>query len=117
MTQRHLYFVFADPVDGQEEAFNDWYQNVHIPEVLQVPGFVACQRYRVSGEQRTADIPPPQHRYVAVYQVEGDPRTVLDALNAAMAAGRVNRSDLIRQPTASHLYTAVGDRVESTASR
>ncbi|WP_336874022.1 hypothetical protein [Rhodococcus qingshengii] len=41
-------------VDPQaEDAFNDWYNQTHLPEVLQCPGFVTAARYEcVEGEPR-----------------------------------------------------------------
>ena len=44
MAQRAL-FVFTDPVEGKEEEYNDWYNNVHLAEVCQVEGFLSAQRF------------------------------------------------------------------------
>ena len=30
---QHALFVFTDPVEGKEEEYNDWYNNVHLAEV------------------------------------------------------------------------------------
>src|SRR3546814_16369245 len=42
--ERLLYIVLTNATPGDDEQFNDWYTNTHIPDVLAVPGFVAAQR-------------------------------------------------------------------------
>jgi hypothetical protein len=81
---RHVYVVLTNPVEGRENEFNDWYDNQHLDDVLQLPGFVSAQRFRLS------ETDPPQsapHRYLAIYEVETDD---IDAVNMALvaAAGR-----------------------------
>ena len=46
----HHMLVFTNPLPGREAEFNKWYDEVHLPEVLQVKGFVAARRYVVSGD-------------------------------------------------------------------
>src|SRR3546814_6479308 len=45
--ERLLYIVLTNATPGDDEQFNDWYTNTHIPDVLAVPGFVAAQRFRL----------------------------------------------------------------------
>ena len=33
----------SDP--SREKEFNDWYDNIHMPDVLATPGFLSSQRY------------------------------------------------------------------------
>jgi hypothetical protein len=55
----------ADP--ARENEFNDWYDNTHVPDVLETPGFVSCTRYELAG-----DPGPGQAKFLAVYEVESD---------------------------------------------
>ena len=65
---------------GQDEAYRRWYDDVHIPEVLKVPGFKRLLlRCRVVGDE-------PQPRYVSIFEVDGDPKAALGALQAAVPA-------------------------------
>lgn len=57
---RGVYVVRTRPTDGHEDDFNRWYDEVHVPEVLEVPGFVSARRFR-SGDD-----------YLAIYELEGD---------------------------------------------
>ena len=40
MMQDYVYVVRSGPVAGGDEAYNDWYTNVHLADVLAVPGFL-----------------------------------------------------------------------------
>lgn len=71
---RYLILFHSRPHAGQDGVFNEWYDRVHVRDVLSVPGFLACQRY----VQREKDQPP---KYVAAYEVESDnPQATLGAL-------------------------------------
>ena len=79
---KYIFMVFANAVDGKDDAFNDWYTNVHLDEVLQVPGFASGQRFEVAGDPA----PDPTHNYLAMYELEtDDPQATLGALNKAVA--------------------------------
>lgn len=38
----HIVVVLTNAVPGRDAEFNDWYTNVHVPEVLGVPEFAAA---------------------------------------------------------------------------
>jgi len=63
----YIQTVVTAPVVGREDEFNRWYEDTHLPEVLQVPGFVAGRRYALTGPG-AADGP----RFLAVYEIETD---------------------------------------------
>ena len=56
-----LLVAFMDPPDD-EEAFNAWYDEEHVPLRLGVPGFLSARRYTAA----EADGP----RYLALYDLE-----------------------------------------------
>ena len=41
--QTHTLLALSNPVEGREAEFNQWFDTVHIPEVLRVPGFASVQ--------------------------------------------------------------------------
>ena len=63
----YILMVYTRPVAGLEDDYHRWYDEIHLAEVLGVPGFTAAQRFGV--EQ-----PPggPPGRYVAMYTIESD---------------------------------------------
>ena len=63
---RLLYIVLTNATPGDDDVFNDWYSNTHIPDVLAVPGFVAAQRFRLVDHPA---LKPYPFRYLAIYEV------------------------------------------------
>ncbi|MEV0358288.1 hypothetical protein AB0H71_19790 [Nocardia sp. NPDC050697] len=79
--------VFATPKEGRDEEYNRWYTEVHIPEMLAIPGVVAAERHRlVRGG-------PDEGRYLSVFTLEGDPAVVLAELGARAKDGRMAVTD------------------------
>jgi len=65
---RAIVLVFTNCADAaREKEFNEWYDNVHVPDVLETPGFVGATRYELMGNPG-----PGQGKYLAIYQVESD---------------------------------------------
>jgi hypothetical protein len=65
--------VLTNPVSADAEAeYNDWYNNTHLADVVAVEGFVSAQRFRVVDVPAMSDAPTPDHRYLALYEVEAD---------------------------------------------
>ena len=63
-----VLFSEMTPPDGDEDLFNDWYDNHHMPShVYGVPGFVSGQRYK------DGDKPD----YLAIYELQS-PATLTD---------------------------------------
>jgi len=61
MARTALFVVKATITPDQEEEFNKWYHQVHIPDVLKYPGCLSARRYRaLSGEDKFP--------YMAVYE-------------------------------------------------
>jgi hypothetical protein len=87
-----ILFVATNPVEpSREDEFNDWYSNVHVPAILELPGFVGARRYRVISDGETA------HRYMAVYEIERDDvAAAMDELQKATAEGRGGMSDVLQ---------------------
>ena len=69
MARKFKFIVFSKPVEGMEEEYNDWYQNTHLREVCEVPGFVSAQRYKLSMDLAEDS---GAHPYVALYDIEGN---------------------------------------------
>ena len=61
-------------IDVPDKAFNDWYSNIHIPEVVGTGLFQKANRYKLVRSDQDA----PQ--YAAVYETELDPKEAADGL-------------------------------------
>ena len=68
---KYVFVVMSNPTTpGQEAEYNEWYNKIHIPDVLNVPGFVAAQRFKLADTQFADG--KPAHRYLALYEIETD---------------------------------------------
>lgn len=109
MTQRSLYLVFSNPAEGREDDFDKWYDDVHIPEVLTLPGFKSAQRIT----QQTGDQPSPvapKQRYGVIYEVDGDPAEIAANLNEAMANGTLHMTDAVDPRSFQMAFWAPGEK-------
>lgn len=60
--------ALTNPQPGQDDAFNDWYQNTHLPEVVSREGMVQAQRFKLAAPL----LAPMAYSYLAVYDIETD---------------------------------------------
>lgn len=72
---KHILVVLSNCSEGTDDAFNNWYTNTHLPDVIRVPGFSAAQRFRISDTQMAGDGDTP-YKYLAIYEVDADEVTV-----------------------------------------
>lgn len=87
---RHVFIVQTECQPGQEKVFNDWYDEVHVPDVLKVPGFVRAQRFQTVGGLRGE---MPDNRFLAIYEFEADdPASAMADLRKAMRTMHIDAS-------------------------
>jgi hypothetical protein len=85
---QNLQIVFSRMPDEVDEAeFNAWY-DAHLPEILSIPGFVSAQRFRLEPVVVDEDA-GVGYRFMALYEIEGDPQALL----AAMAERQLGTRD------------------------
>ncbi len=66
----YVQIVFGDATPGQDDDFNHWYNTVHEPELLAVPGFTKGDRGIISPVQFThTDEGPTQSKYIAIFEL------------------------------------------------
>jgi hypothetical protein len=113
--RQYKFLVFTRPVAGREKDYDEWYQNIHLHDLVSVPGFKSARRFRwARTHQKPADADEPQH--LAIYEIETDD---IDAVIAAMRTlrGKVSMSDAIDLPASSSMfYEEYGPIVTSPGS-
>ncbi|AII10804.1 hypothetical protein [Rhodococcus opacus] len=116
MTQAILV-AYAQPVsDEREPEFNHWYDEVHIPQVVErIPGIVGGSRYKFADIQLVPTAPAPDRSYLAVYQLDTDDlAATVERLGAALSDGTLDKTDTVSMTVAApvlHFYSALNDRV------
>jgi hypothetical protein len=71
---KYKLIALANPVAGEEREFNEWYNNVHVPDVTSLPGVKSGKRFRI-----TQDKP---WKYVAEYECDDIAKWETDATEA-----------------------------------
>jgi len=86
---RYKMVVLSKPVEGQESRYNDWYDNVHLKQVLSLPGFISAERFKLSVSLASLHVYP----YMSVYEIEtADPELAAKTLQEAAENGRIEAS-------------------------
>jgi hypothetical protein len=106
--------VLTNSKPGQEAEFNDWYDKVHIHDILSVPGIEWAQRFRISQVKRgdSYKTMPAPFQYLALYELEGSAQQVLQGIEQARNAGRIPWSPALDPVFSAYIYEPIGDVVK-----
>ena len=101
MSDRYLQVTFSNPVEGKEAEFNEWYDKVHIPELLAIPGMLSATRYDLRDAEvyRVEGGMPQEHRYLTIYEMEGDADAILAKIMEGVSSGEIVMSDSLDLPS------------------
>jgi len=66
--QRGILAVQTDAKPGHEDAFNEWYDRAHVPEIMATEGFVVGRRFRTVSLQPDGTS-SGWSKYLAVYEI------------------------------------------------
>lgn len=86
-----MFVAWSSPVSAEQDAaFNDWYENVHMPQVCEAVGTVTqVRRFTVLGSGQDGGV----KRYFAVYDLaDADVAKAAAAIRAAGAGGAFDMS-------------------------
>jgi len=101
-----VMIVMSNPTDGNEVAFNEWYETVHVPEVLAVPGVASARRFAIA----PLDLPevegieppaPPSHRYLVIYELDRPGNEVMAELGTRLVSGAMSLHEALDMSTVS----------------
>ncbi len=90
---REVIVALVNAVAGREDEFNAWYSGQHIPEILELPGFVGAQRYELD----PASAPTSGYGYLTIYEVEGSAAEARDRFFSSelSSSDSIERSPMI----------------------
>ncbi len=102
-----LYVVRSNAVEGREAEFNEWYTNVHLPEVMALEGLLSAERFELDDEHSAGEQP---HRYLAIYEIDAEdiPGTLENLKNAGFSLS--DAIDLASLQVS--VFRSLGDRLE-----
>lgn len=87
----------ADP--SREGEFNEWYDTIHLADILETPGIVRASRYENSNPSEG------QGKFLAMYEIE------TENLDQTMAAFGERVNNIIEQGRMSELAVILGARL------
>jgi hypothetical protein len=87
-----IMIALSTPISGSEDdAFNDWYDAVHLPEVARFPGVLSARRYKAANVAPLPGMTGASHPYLAIYELaaetEKELQGFMDRMAAAVAEG------------------------------
>ncbi len=112
-----LYLVHTNCEADQEAEFNEWYEKVHLPDLLRVEGIVGAQRFRLNGPgpqtlNRAGE--PAVAQYLAVYEFDTeDTDAVLKRIGESRSQWQMFDG---MQLVAGSAYAALGERQTSAGT-
>lgn len=59
--------VCADP--SREKEFNDWYNSLHVPDIMEAPGFLRATRYELATVLRHDKARGEMPKFLAIYEI------------------------------------------------
>ena len=88
----HVFFVLSHPPAGLPEGEYDRWYDVHVREVLEVPGFVAAERFALRFVRSSTGERVP-YSYNVRYEIDGDFDAAMRGLRAAVDSGSMTFPD------------------------
>jgi len=113
---RYVYMVMSDPLPGREADFNDAYQNMHMGDLVQLPGWTGAQRFRLVPDVAPRSIQPLYRRgNLIIWDQEGADLGKLQSDSRAAIAGGKSRLipgfDYSDGGSVRAIYQVIGPRV------
>lgn len=102
--------ALTTPLPGKEAEFHDWYQNKHLPELVEhIDGIKGAQRYQLVTKMAGSDENP----WLAIYDIEmDDAGAMLGQFGEVGAAGKLTPPSFQDMGTTyTALFSEYGERV------
>jgi hypothetical protein len=104
--------ALTTPIPGREQNYHDWYNNVHLPEIVNGMGCQGAQRFELVAKMIGTDA----NQFLAIYDIEtDDPEGFMAKMGAFAQSGGMTPSDSTGDAGYSAFFRAIGDRLEPSA--
>jgi hypothetical protein len=109
---KHTFLALTNPVAGKEDEYNEWYDKHHVPDVINIPGFISGQRFKLSDSQFGGEA-SKAFKYLALYEIETDDiAATIKELRARGGTADITPSDAIdMKNVATYMFTPVKEKV------
>jgi hypothetical protein len=95
---RYKLIALTAPVSSEhEDEYNDWYQSIHLGQVVAIDGIKSAQRFRLAINMGEGEASP----YLAIYDIETDDiEGVMREIASRAGTERMIMSEALAPPTA-----------------
>ncbi|MGV8854965.1 MAG: hypothetical protein ACOH2L_09950 [Devosia sp.] len=108
---KYNLIALTNPLEGRDDEFNQWYTDIHLADVLKLPGVKAAQRFGLAQTQHRPG--PFEWKYMAVYEIDiADISTTLTALTAASGTAAMPLSPALSPDRLVWIYEPITERVD-----
>jgi hypothetical protein len=109
---KYTFIALTNPVAGKENEFNEWYDKHHVPDVINVPGFVSGQRFKLADSQFGGEA-SSAYGYLALYEIETDDiAATIKELKARGATADITPTDALDgKRVATYMFTPIKEKV------
>lgn len=107
---KYIYTAFTNANPGREDEFNDWYDNRHLADLLNIQGIVSAQRFRSASVQRGNYKSP--YKYMTTYEIEtNDLQNVISEIVAKIGTPSMPISGAMNQDRYSSIWDVLSRRM------
>ena len=96
-----ILLVMSDATPGEDDAYNAWYDDAHLADVLNVPGIVAARRFAAVPSVH-GELPPAP--YLAIYEIDADDLDEVQRALSVAAKGMDISAALDRSTAVTYTY-------------
>lgn len=107
MTSNARLLMLTEPIAGHDAEFRRWYRDVHGPQLLRVPGITGLTMYRYAQSQLLSGTVLDRHRYLACYDLDGDPADVAAGIASHGSQGLIDPGSVIDRTQSAPLSLVV----------
>ncbi|QKT08817.1 hypothetical protein HUN08_17595 [Gordonia sp. X0973] len=107
------YVVFTNPTTPEDEdEFNRWYDDQHIPDLLRILGIESAQRFRLTEQQRGAG--PYPYKYLCLYHCDAtEPNVITNAIQERYNTAEMPISETLHADRWANYFEPLSDLRES----
>jgi hypothetical protein len=96
-TNATSFFAFST-FTGERAAFDRWYDEEHIPQVMGSSGMVGAQRFVVADTRALNGTQPLDLGHLAMYELDGSPAAFREEVKRMLMSGEMMLPDFMIQP-------------------
>jgi hypothetical protein len=89
---KFVMVVQSSAKDGRDADYNAWYDEIHMADILAIPGVISGRRF----EATPVMMGPPGQPYLSIFEIEADdPAVVMGEMGRRAMAGEIRQSDAL----------------------